>query len=106
SEVLVHTSSAVEDLALRRLDQPGQHLYRGAFSGSVGTEVAEDLARLDGEADLADGCGVAVILRQRSGFQHFRTPHPGASDPFWRGSRQPGPPASRTWPATRGCRVW
>ena len=105
-EILVHASSAVEDLAIRRLDEPGQHFDRGAFSGSVGTQVPEDFARLNGKADLADGCGVAVILRQRPGFQHFMTPRPSASDPFWRGSRRPGPPAAGTRHATRGCRVW
>ena len=69
-EILVHAASAVEDLTFGRLDQPGQHLHRGALAGSVGPEVAEDFAGLHRKADLADGGRVVVILRQRPGFEH------------------------------------
>ena len=38
------------------------HLDGGGFAGAVGAEHAEDLARLDGEADAVHGLGLAVAL--------------------------------------------
>jgi hypothetical protein len=69
-EIAVHAAALVEDLALGWVDEAGEHFDGGALPRPVGAEVAEDLARADGETDSADGGGVVVILGEGAGFEH------------------------------------
>ena len=55
SEIVVDAAALIEDLALGRLDQAGEHFHGGALRRAVGAQVAENLARPDGEADLPHG---------------------------------------------------
>ena len=74
-EVVVDAFAVVKDLPVGRLDQPGQHLDRGALAGAVRPQVAEDLSGPDGETHLAHGGRVVVVLRQRSSFEHRDSTH-------------------------------
>lgn len=69
-EIVVHAAALVEDPALGGLDEAGEHFHRGALPRPVRTQVPEDLARSDGEADSADGGGVIEIFSERAGFEH------------------------------------
>src|SRR5580658_8769542 len=69
-EIVVYAASLVEDLALGRVDEAGEHFDGGALPRPVGTKVAQDFARADGEADAADSGGVFVILGERARFEH------------------------------------
>jgi hypothetical protein len=50
--------------------QSGKHLDGGAFAGTVGAEIAEDLAGTDGEADAIHGGGTDEGLGEIEGFEH------------------------------------
>lgn len=52
------------------LEESGEHLDCGAFSGAVGSEIAENFTRLDGEADAIDGRGSDEGFGQVVGFEH------------------------------------
>ena len=60
----VDRPSQQERLARCRRQQTGQHLHGGGLAAAVGAEEAEDLAALDGEADVVDGGEVAEAARQ------------------------------------------
>src|SRR5215203_2636579 len=74
-EVFLDVPSVEQDVAERRWHQPRQHFHRGRLSRAVRAEVAEDLTRLDSEADLADRGDRAVPLRDAPNFQHGRIRH-------------------------------
>ena len=44
-----------------RVEQTGEHLERGGLAGAVGTEKADEFARLDFEADIIDGQRLLVL---------------------------------------------
>ena len=68
---VLHDVLAVkQDLALRRLDETGEHLDRGALPGAVRSEIAENLAGLDREADAVHDGDSAVALFEVAYFQH------------------------------------
>src|SRR5579871_6648293 len=82
-EVLMHAAAAVKDLAFRRLNQPHQHLHRGALPRAVRPQIPQDLAWFHREAHLADGCCVVVIFRETACLEHFRTPLWSAKAHAW-----------------------
>ena len=43
-------------------EQAGDDFDGGGFAGAVGADVADDLARADGEADVVDGGKAAVAF--------------------------------------------
>jgi len=45
----------VGDFAVCGLEEAGQHFYRGAFPRTVGTQVSENLAWLEGEGYVLHG---------------------------------------------------
>jgi hypothetical protein len=61
-----------EDASAGRLEQAGEHLDGGALAGAVGAEIAQDLARADGEADRVHGGGTDEGLGEIKGFEHER----------------------------------
>ena len=68
---VLHDVLAVkQDLALGRLDETGEHLDRGALPGAVRSEIAEDFAGLDREADAVHDGDSAVALFEVAYFQH------------------------------------
>src|SRR5215469_8754185 len=76
-QIVVDAVTLIENLAFRRLDQAGQHFDGRALSGAVGTQISENLAGCDGEADLMDSRDVAVMLGETAGFEHVHVPvHP------------------------------
>jgi hypothetical protein len=52
--------------------QSGEHLDGGAFAGTVGTEIAQDLTGTDGEADTIHSRGTDEGLGKIEGFEHRR----------------------------------
>ena len=54
----------------RRLRERAEHVDRRRLPGAIGTEEAEDLTRLDGERDAADGLDVPERLAQFVDFDH------------------------------------
>lgn len=65
----------VNDCAVARRQQPGQHLDRGAFSGTVGAEVAEDLSRLQREGNVLNRRRGPIELPESLGFEHAASFH-------------------------------
>src|SRR5438477_5800971 len=59
-----------EDASAGGLQQAGEHLDGGAFAGTVGAEIAEDLAGTDGEADAIHSRGTNEGLDEIEGFEH------------------------------------
>ncbi|MCY1175799.1 hypothetical protein D9M73_160530 [compost metagenome] len=55
--------------ALFGLDQPDNHVEAGGLAGAVGAEQADDLAAVDGQADVAHDLPALVALGQVLGFQ-------------------------------------
>jgi hypothetical protein len=54
----------------RGFDEASEHFHSRALAGSVGTEIAEDLAGADDEADALDDGDVLVTLGQVAHFEH------------------------------------
>src|ERR1017187_4034500 len=69
-EIVMHASAPIEDPALGRLDQPGEHFHRGAFPGPVRPQKPKNLARTNLETDIPHGGGMLVIFRERANFKH------------------------------------
>src|SRR5207247_1717941 len=63
--VLHHVQAVNQNPPVGRSQYPRQHLDRGAFARTVGTEITDDLPALDLEGDIVHGQGFAVLLGQR-----------------------------------------
>jgi hypothetical protein len=55
--------------ALIGLDQADDHVEAGGLAGAVGAEQADDLAAVDGQADVAHDLAALVALGQVLSFQ-------------------------------------
>ena len=53
-------------LATGGMQQTGEHLERGGFAGAVRAEKTDDLAGLDGEADLLDGVDIGILAAEKT----------------------------------------
>ena len=69
-EIAVDVLAMEEDVAGGGLQESGEHFDGGAFSGAVGSEVAENFAGVDDEADAIHGGDAGVELGKLPGFQH------------------------------------
>jgi hypothetical protein len=69
-EIVPDVLAMEEDASAGGFEEAGEHLDSGAFAGAVGAEVAQDLARVDGEADGIDGRGSDEGLGEIEGFEH------------------------------------
>lgn len=58
-----------QDTPLIGTDQADDHVETGGLACAVGTEQADDLAALDGEADVADDLAALVAFGQMLGFE-------------------------------------
>ncbi len=69
-EVVVDVAPGEEDLAVGRLYHADDHFDGGGFPGAVGSQVAEDFAGLEFEADVFDGGDAAVGFGDVHEFEH------------------------------------
>src|SRR6266478_4104247 len=69
-EIFVNVLHVVSDFAVGGLKQAGEHFYRGAFSGTIWTQVAENLAGLEGEGYVLDGGNGAIEFVESFGCEH------------------------------------
>ena len=75
-EIVEDAASVEQDAAGARLQEADEHSYGGAFAGAVRTEVADDVATFDAEADVINGCdageaaGEIADLESRGGGLH------------------------------------
>src|SRR5579863_2190841 len=69
-ELALNAAAVKENLAARGLKQGGDDVDGSALAGAVGTQVAEDLVRLDGEIDVVDRGDGGVALGQPAGLEH------------------------------------
>jgi hypothetical protein len=69
-EIAADVLTLEEDASAGGLEEAGEHLDGGAFSGTVGAEIAENLTRLDGEADRIHGGWSDEGLGEIESFQH------------------------------------
>ena len=58
-----HIDAQHPGLARRRLEQGGQHSQRRGLSRSVGSQKAENLARLDSQVNAVDGAKLFPAVR-------------------------------------------
>ncbi len=77
ADALLHLERLLEDVeaahfhaAARRRDHAGEDAHGGGLAGAVGSEEAQDLARLHLEGDVLYGLQVAVVLHQMRDFDH------------------------------------
>src|SRR6266478_3985241 len=70
-EVFVDILAVVSDFAVGGLEQAGEHFHRGAFSGTVRAQIAEYLARGEGEGYVLDGGNGAIVFVESLGCEHF-----------------------------------
>src|SRR5580658_2717760 len=70
SRVVVDGLGAEEHLAIGSRQQSGEHSNSGALAGTVRPQVAEYLARMDGERYIIDNCLTAEALGQLAYFEH------------------------------------
>src|SRR4051812_15988267 len=56
--------------SVRRLEQPHDHVDRGALPRAVWSEISENFARLNGEADIVDGQQAVITLGEMLRFKH------------------------------------
>src|SRR5262249_10704935 len=63
-EIIVDVFVVEMDFAAGGLQEARKHFYCGAFSGTVGAEIAEDLAGLEGKGDVKDGGYGAIELAE------------------------------------------
>src|SRR5271157_5617299 len=54
----------------RARNAPDDHLDRGALAGAAGSDVPQDLAGADGEADVIDGGDAVKALGEVAHFEH------------------------------------
>jgi len=69
-KVFADIPAAEENDSRGRLDQPGQDFDGRRFPGAVGAQIAQDLARPDGEADPVDGRKDVVFFRDLPKLEH------------------------------------
>src|SRR6266851_3733152 len=69
-EVFVDVLAVVGDFAVGRLEQAREHFCGSALSGTVRTQVAENLAGLKGEGYVLDGGNGAIEFVQPVGCEH------------------------------------
>ena len=70
--MLYHVESVDGDCAGRGVNKSGEHLEHGALAGTIGANKANDLALIDGEADLVNGGQSAVAAGDRFYANHVR----------------------------------
>src|ERR1017187_5624766 len=58
------------NLAFARLQQPDDHFHRGALPRPVRAHISENLARLEGEADILDRGDPVEPFRQPANLEH------------------------------------
>jgi len=66
-----NTLSVQLDGSLLGLQKAHHHSHSGGFSGSVGTQKADNFARVDGETDLVHGPDVSKAAAQRFYLDHL-----------------------------------
>ena len=69
-EIAAHVLAVEKDVARGGLQQTGEHLDGGALPGAVGSEVAENFAGLDLEADAIHRGHASVVLGKLADFEH------------------------------------
>ena len=62
-EIALNVSALEENLAMTRLEEAGEHFYRGTFSRAIGAQVPEHLARLQAKRDFSNCRNRPVELR-------------------------------------------
>jgi hypothetical protein len=65
-----NVAAVEQNVAAGGLNQADQDLHRGALACAVRPQVAEDLARANGETDVVNGRDPVVSLRNISYLQH------------------------------------
>src|SRR6266446_7593253 len=68
--VLAHIAAIEENLAVGRLDESSEHFHGGALTGAVRSDVTENLAGANREADAIHGGDTVIALDQTSHFEH------------------------------------
>jgi len=64
------TFTLEEDLALIGLEEAGDDFDGGGFAGAVGTDVPDDFAGTNAEADFVDGWEATVAFGERFDLEH------------------------------------
>ena len=68
--VLEHGTSLIQDVAVGRLDQSHDDLYRRRLTRTVRAEIAGHRSRRGGEADSVDRGNGAKVLLEIANFEH------------------------------------
>ena len=71
-EVAADVLAMKEDASAGGFEEAGEHLDGGAFAGSVGAEIAQDLTGADGEADAIHGGWSYERFAEIEGFEHVK----------------------------------
>src|ERR1700688_505447 len=81
-KISVDVSPAVQNLALRRLQQTNEHLYRGTFSRAVWAQVSQHLSGHQTKTNVANRWHRTVRLGEFPRFKHGTSLHTPAGVPI------------------------
>src|ERR1700733_8886950 len=73
-QVVPYVPALEQDSPLIWLQQPGNDLDGGRFSRTVGSQVADNFARIDAEINVRDGGDAAIAFRQVLELKHRTGP--------------------------------
>jgi hypothetical protein len=69
-EIAADIFAAKKNLAFAGREEAGDHFDGGAFAGTVGAEIAEDVMRFDAEGNVGDGGDAGVAFGEVFDFEH------------------------------------